>query len=156
MYDKKAFILSLLTPQPKDIEIVQIDMETADITICDIFRNFNKLFPINCRERYDIKTGDKVYAIICKSELIAPLSGIIFIIGHGCEVNMSSKNYLIMSIDEANIDTEDKMNKVNDVITEYMISSISKYVPEFEKFYCRYVYNDYEEELEYKETNINV
>ena len=43
------------------------------------------------------------------------------------------------------------MNKVNDMITEYMIASVSKHIPEFEKFYCRYVYNDYEEEMEYNE-----
>lgn len=145
MYDKKGFIIGLLSPPPKDIDLIQIDFETADITICDIFRNFNKLFPTNCRERYEIRNGNKVYAIICKSELINPLSGIIFIIGHDCELNTSSRNYLIMSINEADIDTEDKINRVNDAITDYMVSTIAEHIPEFEKFYCRYVYNDYEQ-----------
>ena len=145
MYDKKGFILSLLDPQPKDVDIIQIDLETADITICDIFRNFNKIFPDNCMERYEIRNGEKVYAILCKSQLLNPLSGIIFIIGHKCNVNTSSRNYLIMSINENDIDTEDKINRVNDAITDYMIMTISKYLPEFDKFYCRYVYNDYEQ-----------
>jgi hypothetical protein len=146
MFDKKAFILSLINPQPKDVDLIQLDMETADITICDIFRNFNKLFPMNCRERYEIRNGEKVYAILCKSKLLSPISGIIFIISHDCEINLSSKNYLIMSINEADIDTEDKIDRVNDAITDYMVSTIAKNIPEFEKFYCRYVYNDYEDE----------
>lgn len=148
MYDKKGFIMSLLDPSPDDIDLIQIDMETADITISDIFRNFNKLFPLNCRERYEIKNGKKAYAIICKSKLLNPLSGIIFIIGHKCQVNTESKNYLVMSINEGDIDTEDRINRVNDAITDYMIETVAKYIPNFEKFYCRYVYNDYELENE--------
>lgn len=145
MYDKKGFIISLLDPQPKDIDLIQLDMETADITICDIFRNFNKMFPENCMERYCIRNGEKVYAIICKSKLLEPLSGIIFIIGHKCNVNTSSRNYLIMSINEEDIDNENKINRVNDAITDYMVLTIAQHIPEFEKFYCRYVYNDYEQ-----------
>ena len=55
MYDKKAFIKGLLSPPPKDVEIIQIDLDTANITICDIFRNFNTLLTANSRERYEIK-----------------------------------------------------------------------------------------------------
>jgi hypothetical protein len=145
MYDKKGFILSLLKPQPKDIDLIQIDLDTDDVTISDIFRNFNKLFPANCRERYEIKNGYKVYAIICKSVLLSPLTGIVFIIGHNCEANVTSRNYLVMSIDESAIETEDKINKLNDAITDYMVSTIVDSLPDFEKFYCRYVYNDYEQ-----------
>ena len=145
MYDKKGFIKGLLSPPPDEIELIQLDLETADITICDIFRNFNKLLPANCRERYEIKNGKKVYAFICKSELLNPLSGIIFIIGHNCQVNTSSRNYVIMSINESDISDESRINKVNDAITEYMLATVATYIPEFEKFYCRYVYNDYEQ-----------
>lgn len=145
MYDKKGFILGLLNPQPKDIDLIQIDLDTDDITISDVFRNFNKLFPTNCRERYEIRNGYKVYAIICKSELLSPLTGIVFIIGHNCEANVTSRNYLVMSIDESAIETEDKINKLNDAITDYMLSTVVECIPDFEKFYCRYVYNDYEQ-----------
>ena len=136
--------MSLLNPRPNDIDLIQLDMETADVTISDIFRNFNKLFPLNCRERYEIKNGKKAYVIICKSKLINPLSGIIFIIGHDCQVNTESRNYLVMSINESDIDTEAKINRVNNAITDYMIETVAKFIPEFEKFYCRYIYNDYE------------
>ena len=145
MYDKKGFILGLLNPQPKDIDLIQIDLDTDDITISDVFRNFNKLFPTNCRERYEIRNGYKVYAIICKSELLSPLTGIVFIIGHNCEANVTSRNYLVMSIDESAIETEDRINKLNDAITDYMLSTVVECIPDFEKFYCRYVYNDYEQ-----------
>ena len=145
MYDKKGFILGLLNPQPKDIDLIQIDLDTDDITISDVFRNFNKLFPTNCRERYEIRNGYKVYAIICKSQLLSPLTGIVFIIGHNCEANVTSRNYLVMSIDESAIETEDKINKLNDAITDYMLSTVVECIPDFEKFYCRYEYNDYEQ-----------
>lgn len=147
MYDKKAFIKGLLSPPPKDVEIIQIDLDTANITICDIFRNFNTLLPANCRERYEIKNSYKVYAIICRSELLSPLSGLIFMIGNNLEVDASSRNYIIMAINESDIETEDKLNKVNDAITDFMAATIVDYIPDeqFKLFYCRYMYNAYEQ-----------
>lgn len=149
MYDKKGFIMGLLSPPPKDIEIAQIDFATTteDLTIADIFRNFNTLVPKNCRERYEIRNGYKAYTFICKSELLSPLTGLILIIGHNCEFMGSSRNYLIMTIDEANIDTEEKIYRVNESIIDYMNQAIREYIPEenYNLFYCKHLYNDYEQ-----------
>ena len=61
MHDKKAFIKSLMNPEPESIEIVQINLDISDITICDILRNFNTVFPENCRDRFEMRDGKKVY-----------------------------------------------------------------------------------------------
>lgn len=148
MHDKKAFLLSLMNPRPEAIELVQIDLDIADITLCDVLRNFNNLFPENCRARYEIRDGHKVYAIICKSDMLQPLNGIVILIGHDPTLNAECRNYLILSIDEMDITSEDKINRLNEGITKYMISTVAEHIPEFEKFYCRYMYNDYEETQE--------
>lgn len=144
MYDKKNFIKSLLDPEPEDLELVQIDLDIADITICDILRNLNKIYPNNCRDRFAMKDGKKVVAVICKSDLLEPISGIVLVIGKDPTINTKTRNYLILSIDESFISNEDSINALNDDMTKYMIETISQGIPLFNKFYCRYVYNDYE------------
>ena len=96
MHDKKAFLLSLMDPKPEEIELVQLDLDIGDITLCDVLRNFNTLFPENCRARYEIRDGHKVYAIICKSDYLQPLHAIVRLIGHDPTINCESKNYLIL------------------------------------------------------------
>ena len=145
MHDKKAFLLSLMDPKPEEIELVQLDLDIGDITLCDVLRNFNTLFPENCRARYEIRDGHKVYAIICKSDYLQPLHAIVLLIGHDPTINCESKNYLVLSIDEMDIIDEAKINKLNNDITRYLVDTIMPYVPEFEKFYCKYIYNDYED-----------
>lgn len=144
MYDKRNFIKSLMDPEPEDLELVQIDLDIADLTICDILRNLNSVYPENCRDRFAMKDGRKMVAIICKSDLLDPLSGIVLIVGKDPTINTTTKNYLVLSIDESDITTEETLNVLNDEITKYMIESVSKGIPLFEKFYCRYMYNDYE------------
>lgn len=144
MHDKKAFLLSLMNPRPDSMELVQIDLDIDDITICDILRNFNKLFPENCRDRFEIRDGKKVYAIVCKSDYLHPFNGIVILIGHDLILNAQCSRYLILSLDESDITTEDRINRINDGITKYLISDAANGIPEFEKFYCRYMYNDYE------------
>ena len=144
MYDYINFILSLLDPEPEDLELVQIDLDIADITICDILRNLNKIYPNNCRDRFAMKDGKKVVAVICKSDLLEPISGIVLVIGKDPTINTKTRNYLILSIDESFISNEDSINALNDDMTKYMIETISQGIPLFNKFYCRYVYNDYE------------
>lgn len=146
MYDKRNFIKSLFDPEPEDLELVQIDLDLTDLTICDVLRNLNSVYPANCRDRFAMKDGRKMIAIICKSDLIEPLSGIVLIVGKDPTINTTTKNYLVLSIDEADITTEESLNVLNDEITKYMIEKVAKYVPMFEKFYCRYMYNDFEAE----------
>ena len=136
MYDKKNFIKSLLDPEPEDLELVQIDLDIADITICDILRNLNKIYPNNCRDRFAMKDG--------KKDLLEPISGMVLVIGKDPTINTKTRNYLILSIDESFISNEDSINALNDDMTKYMIETISQGIPLFNKFYCRYVYNDYE------------
>lgn len=144
MHDKKAFIKSLMNPEPESIEIVQINLDISDITICDILRNFNTVFPENCRDRFEMRDGKKVYTIICKSDYLQPLTGIIILIGKDPDINVECRNYLVLSIDESDIVSEKRINELNDGITRYMLESVAKIMPNFEKFYCRYMYNDYE------------
>ena len=139
MYDKKNFIKSLLDPEPEDLELVQIDLDIADITICDILRNLNKIYPNNCRDRFAMKDGKKVVAVICKSDLLEPISGIVLVIGKDPTINTKTRNYLILSIDESFISNEDSINALNDDMTKYMIETISQGIPLLKKFYCRYV-----------------
>ena len=76
MYDKKKFLMSFLPESVEDLKVIHIDLELTGLTLCDILRNINKSFPKNSKDRYDMMDGKKLIAVICKSDLLYPISGI--------------------------------------------------------------------------------
>ena len=146
MQDKKGFIKSFFPESVEDLQLLSIDLEITGLTLCDILRNINKTFPANSKDRYDIKDGTKVVAVICKSELISPISGIILVIGNSSiTINTESRNYILISIDEKDISDEDTLDDINTQIILYLAKLMRGKVSSFDEFLKKSLYNDYED-----------
>ena len=144
MNDKKAFLKTFFPESVEDIQLTTLDLDTANLTLCDIMRNVNQTFPINSRDRFEIIDGRKVVAVICKSDLISPANGIILIFGHDTPISTESRNYILISIDETDIKEEETINNINNDIVMYLAKLLRGGVRNFDEFYNRYLYNDYE------------
>lgn len=145
MYDKKKFLMSFLPDSVEDLQLVMIDLEMTGLTICDILRNINRVYPQNSSDRYNMIDGKKVIAVICKSELLDPVAGIVLLVGGDLDIQISSKNYMLISIDERDIRTEESLNRINTEIMVYLAKQLTGIVPDFIKFSNRSLYNDYED-----------
>ena len=146
MQDKKGFIKSFFPESVENLQLLSIDLEITGLTLCDILRNINKTFPTNSKDRYDIKDGTKVVAVICKSELISPLSGIILIVGNSkLTIHTESRNYVLISIDEKDISDEDVLDEINTDIILYLAKLMRGKVEAFDEFLKKSLYNDYED-----------
>lgn len=145
MYDKKKFLMSFLPDSVEDLQLVMIDLEMTGLTICDILRNINRVYPQNSSDRYNMIDGKKVIAVICKSELLDPVAGIVLLIGGDLDIQIKSKNYMLISIDERDICTEESLNRINTEIMVYLAKQLTGIVPDFIKFSNRSLYNDYED-----------
>lgn len=144
MNDKKAFIKTFFPDTVEDIQLVYMNLDQNKLTFCDILRNINRYFPSNSKDRNDMRDGKKVVAVICRSDLIEPLNGIVLLISHDVQIRAESKSYVLISIDEEDIATEDSLNDVNEEITVYLAKLIREAVVNFDEFYLRHIYNDYE------------
>lgn len=144
MNDKKSFLKAFFPESVEDIQLTTLDLDTTNLTIADIMRNINKTYPINSRDRFDIIDGRKIIAVICKSDLISPANGIILIFGHNVPVQTVSKNYVLITIDEADIRDESTINSINNDIIIYLAKLFRGGVRNFDEFFNRYLYNDYE------------
>lgn len=149
MNDKKAFIKTFLPESVTDLQLVHIDLDQTGLTLCDILRNINKVFPINSRDRHEMMDGHKVIAAICRSDLLEPIHGIIIIVSHDIDIKTESKKYILITVDEEDIRNEDDLDEINDAIFTYLMETIREGVLNFNEFYLKHIYNDYElEKLE--------
>lgn len=146
MYDKKKFLMSFLPDSIEELQLVQIDLEMTSLTLCDVLRNINTTFPANSHDRYKMKDGKKLIAVICKSELLFPISGIILLVGGNLDIHIESRNYVLISVDEADITTEEDLNEVNNDILGYLAKTALPVCKTFVEFCNRSIYNDYEAE----------
>ena len=144
MYDKKKFLMSFLPESVEDLKVIHIDLELTGLTLCDILRNINKSFPKNSKDRYDMMDGKKLIAVICKSDLLYPISGIILLVGGNVDIRIKSRNYVLISVNEADIVDEETLDHVNADIMVYLAKTLMPYVKAFNEFSNRSLYNDYE------------
>ena len=144
MYDKKKFLMSFLPESVEDLKVIHIDLELTGLTLCDILRNINKSFPKNSKDRYDMMDGKKLIAVICKSDLLYPVSGIILLVGGNRDMRIKSRNYVLISVNEADIVDEETLDHVNTDIMVYLAKTLMPYVKAFNEFSNRSLYNDYE------------
>ena len=144
MYDKKKFLMSFLPESVEDLKVIHIDLELTGLTLCDILRNINKSFPKNSKDRYDMMDGKKLIAVICKSDLLYPISGIILLVGGSLDIRIKSRNYVLISVNEADIVDEETLDHVNTDIMVYLAKTLMPYVKAFNEFSNRSLYNDYE------------
>lgn len=146
--NKIEFLRRQIEPLPKDLDILEINLDETDLGIADILRNINIITPTNSRERNEIASGFKVLGILCTSELLKPMSGLLlFIVGGNTVVKLASKKYIIMSINEERLSKDSEIAELLDEITMYMISSYRRYIAKFEDFYIKFIFDDYENEF---------
>ena len=145
MYDKKKFLMEFLPDSIEDLQLVQIDLEMTGLTLVDILRNINRAFPKNSKDRYAMIDGKKLVAVICKSDLLYPISGIILLVGGDLDIRIKSKNYVLISVNEADISSEEKLNSINNDVMVYLAKMLMPNVKAFNEFSNRSLYNDYEE-----------
>lgn len=145
MYDKKKFLKEFLPDSVEDLQLIHIDLEMTGLTLVDILRNINKAFPQNSKDRYAMIDGKKLIAVICKSDLIYPISGIILLVGGDLDIRIQSRNYVLISVNEADIASEDRLNSINNDVMVYLAKMLMPNVKAFNEFSNRSLYNDYEE-----------
>ena len=151
MRDKKEFIREYFPDlRIEDIHFTQIDLEITDLSIADVLRNINIVFPINSIDRSKIANGQKVIAILCKSKYLFPLSGVMLIVAReDIQMNIISKNYIVISISESAITNGEDIIEVVDSISTHFINEYSESIESLKDFYVRYLYNSEDDDDEY-------
>ena len=140
---KQEFIRTFLPDTVEGINFAQIDMDISDLSLADILRNTNRSFPRNSRIRNAIKSGRHAVGILCKTELLDPLSGMLLIItGNDMEINIISRNYIVLAIQEDRICDDEAIRQVVDSITKYMIENFKGCIERFHEFYAKFIYDE--------------
>lgn len=146
---KEEFVRTFLPPDVTDISYAQIDLDISDLSIADVLRNINRAFPKNSRNRNSIISGNMAVAVLCKSEDLYPISGLLLIIaGENINIELVSKNYIIISVPETHIIDDDLINIVLNNITKYIIDNFKDTLKNFNDFYIKFVYDPCEDESE--------
>ena len=146
---KQDFVKTFLPDSIESINFAQIDMDISDLSLSDILRNTNKTFPKNSKIRNLIASGKHAIGILCKSELLYPLSGVLLIVtGDDTQIEIVSKNYVVISVQEDRITNDDDIKDIINSITKYFITSFKDSIVKFEEFYAKFIYDPYELESE--------
>ena len=66
-------------------------------------------------------------------------------ISHGVEIHTNSLSYVLISVDERDIRNEDSLNDINNSIAMYLAKELRNKVANFDEFYVKYIYNDYDD-----------
>ena len=143
--NKIDFLKSFLPPTVKDIDYTQINLDITDLSFSDILRNLNKLYPVNSRNRNAIEEGQMALGVLCKTETIEPYSGVFLLICQkDLDVEILSKNYIVLCISEQRIRSEDDLATLMEDITSYLIKNYYETMRNLPDFYRKFVYNESE------------
>lgn len=146
---KQEFVKTFLPDTVESINFAQIDLDISDLSLADVLRNANKTFPKNSRIRNAITSGHHAVGILCKTELLYPLSGILLIItGNDTEIEIVSRNYIVIAVQEDSITNDDDIKVILDDITKYIVTSFKDSIEKFEEFYVKFIYDAYEMECD--------
>ena len=154
VYDKKDFIREFLPETIQDVSYAQIDLDISDMSISDILRNINRTYPKNSKCRNQISSGQLAVAVMCKSEYMYPLRGLLIIVANTSRpIELVSKDYIIMTVSDDDISKEDNIVHIISAFTKYLIDNFANVFDQFQEFYVKYVY-DPEEDSEWEEDYI--
>ena len=143
--NKKDFLKSFLPETVTDIDYTQINLDITDLSLADILRNLNTLYPVNSRNRMAIENGEMALGVLCRTETLDPYSGVFLLIGQkDLDVNILSCNYIVLSISEYRIRSEAAIASLIDDITNFLISQYSNTMRNLPDFYRKFVYNESE------------
>ena len=147
---KQEFIRSFLPESVKDISFAQIDLDITDLSLGDILRNVNRTFPQNTRNRNAMKSGQFAVGILCKTELLYPISGLLLIItSEDVDIEIISKNYIVIAVPEDRIVKDEFIASVLDSITRYIILNFRDCIGNLAEFYAKFVYDPSEEDEDF-------
>lgn len=143
--NKIDFLKTFLPPSVKDIDYTQINLDVTDLSFSDILRNLNKLYPPNSRNRNAIEIGEMALGVLCKTETLDPYSGVFLLVCQkDLEVNILSRNYIVLCISEQRIRTETSLIDLMEDITNFLIKNYYDSMRNLPDFYRKYVYNETE------------
>ena len=142
---KIDFLKTFLPESVKDIDFTQINLDITDLSFSDILRNLNKLYPPNSRNRNAIEVGEMALGVLCKTETLDPYSGVFLLVCQkDLDVNILSKNYIVLCISEQRIRTETSLMDLMEDITGYLIKNYYESMRNLPDFYRKFVYNETE------------
>lgn len=138
---------NVLPENIKQVNFANIDMDITMLSVADILRNIAKSFPKNTAMRNAIANGQMAVCVLCKTDLLKPVSGLIIVVcDDGASVHIKSKDYIVLGISESTLSSNDKILDMLDKLTTYLIKNYAEVLPNFEKFYSLYIYDAYEME----------
>lgn len=146
---KEAFLKSFLPESTKEMYFSQINLDITDLSLADILRNLNTLYPPNTRNRNAVENGDLVLGVLCRTETLDPYNGVVvFVCGKDVEINIASCNYIILAISEDRIRNDDLILQLLADITDFLIKNYSISMSNLPDFYRKFVYDESEMEDE--------
>ena len=146
MYENQIEFLKQFFPETVSyIQYTQINLDNTDLSIADILRNLNTLYPLNSKIRMQIEDGITVIGILCKSDTIEPYNGIFLFVGkEGMKIKIASSRYIVLFISEDKILDEDGIIESTNKITDYLIKNYSGKLDNLSDLYKKYIYNESE------------
>lgn len=143
--NKIDFMKSFLPESVREIEYTQINLDITDLSFSDILRNLNRLYPPNSKNRNAIESGEMALGVLCKSETLEPYSGVFLIVcKKDLEINILSRNYIVLCISEQRIRTEVSLMDLMEDITGYLIKNYYEMMRNLPDFYRKFIYNETE------------
>lgn len=140
--NKEEFIKNFLPESVENIDITHINLDIADLSLADIFRNLNRLYPKNSRNRIAMEQGELAVGILCKTETLDPYNGLFLIFGKkDMDVNVVSSKYIVFAIDEDRLTSDTKIEVLVDDITNYLIHNFYDDMRILPEFYKKFVYD---------------
>lgn len=155
IYNQQDFIRTFLDDRIEEISFAQIDLDASDMSISDILRNINATYPKNTRCRNLITSGRLAVAVLCKSDFIYPMRGLIVIVANTEKpIEVVSKDYIVMTVTDEDIESDKEIVDIIKSLTNFLVENYQDVFENFEEFYVRYVYNP-EEDSEWDEEYVN-
>ena len=151
IYNQTDFIKTFLDDKIEEISFAQIDLDASDMSISDILRNINATYPKNTKCRNLITSGRLAVAVLCKSDFIYPMRGLIVIVANTEKpIEVVSKDYIVMTVTDDDIKSDREIVNIIKSLTSFLTENYQDVFENFEEFYVRYVYNP-EEDPEWEE-----
>lgn len=145
---KMEALKEFLSPNVENLIHTQIDLDITNLTLSDVMRNIDHTYPKSTIERERISEGRTALAVLCKSEYLFPLKGILLlVIGDNVDANIISQKYAVVCVNERDITTETRIMNINDHICVYLAKNYKEIIEDFDMFYNRFLYNAYEAEV---------
>ena len=147
MQSKVEFIEKFLPETVRNLDYTTINLDLSDLSLADILRNLNTIYPINSRNRNAIASGNMVICVLCKTETIEPMKGIFLVLtNEELELRLYSTDYIIFTISENCITDDDKISEIIMDATAYLANNFDGIIPNLADFYRKYVYDPYEDD----------